>query len=43
MMAISSLNYIYNGDIMTAKFFEQKRVDNTKKAKKSRIGSIING
>jgi hypothetical protein len=37
-----SLNYIYSGDIMTAKFLEHKTVDKTKKAKKSKkVAGVI--
>ena len=38
----SSLNYIYSGDIMTAKFLEHKTVDKTKKAKKGKkVAGVI--
>jgi len=37
-----SLNYIYSGNIMTAKFLEHKTVDKTKKAKKGKkVAGVI--
>ena len=37
-----SLNYIYGGNTMTAKFLEHKTVDKTKKAKKGKkVAGVI--